>query len=338
MKKNKTEVTALNGKNNINSISYTDAANFLKNNDNFYILTHLNPDGDAMGSGFALCNVLRSMGKMANVLCSDPLPKRYEYLYEGYEPMKFTPRTIVSVDLADTKLFGKELAAYTEYVDLAIDHHESNTGYAARTVLNGSASAACEVLYEIITAGELPLDRKTAIALYTGLATDTGCFRFENTTARAHNITAELMKFNIPYAKLNRELFEIKSKARLKVEQYVVNSIETYLDDKCAMIAITQETVEETGLKWEEFEGLASVPMQIEGIEVGVTIKEKEPGKYKVSMRSTEAANVSEICGKLGGGGHARAAGCTVEGDLRQVKMRVLSAVAAALGFDLWLS
>ena len=101
----------MNGKNNINSISYTDAANFLKNNDNFYILTHLNPDGDAMGSGFALCNVLRSMGKMANVLCSDPLPKRYEYLYEGYEPMKFTPKTIVSVDLADTKLFGKELAA-----------------------------------------------------------------------------------------------------------------------------------------------------------------------------------------------------------------------------------
>lgn len=328
----------LNGKNAVGSINCRETADFLAQHDNYYILTHINPDGDAMGSGFGLCSVLRSIGKKANVLCSDPFPKRYEYLFKDYSPMKFTPETIVSVDLADTKLFGKELTAYEEYVDLAIDHHISNTGYAKRTMLNAGASAACEVLYEVFAAGDFPIDRQTAICLYTGIATDTGCFRFENTTPRAHMIVSELMKFNIPYAKINRELFEIKSKARLMVEQHVINTMETYLDDKCAVIAVTADTIESTGLAKEEFEGLASIPMQVEGVEVGVTIKEKEPGKYKISMRSAEKVNVSEICAKLGGGGHIRAAGCTLEGDLAQVKMKILSVIAPALGFDLWLS
>lgn len=322
----------------INSISYMEAASFLAKNDNFYILTHINPDGDAMGSGFGLCKVLRAMGKKANVLCSDPFPKRYDFLYGDYEPQKFSPQTIISVDLADTTLFGKELAVYSEYVDLAIDHHISNTGYASKTCLNGSAAAACEVLYQICIEGSFPIDKDSAMCFYTGIATDTGCFKFENTTKAAHNIAAELMGYGIPYAKINRQLFDIKSKARLKVEQLVLNSLETYLDDKCAVIAVTSEMVEQTGLSKEEFEGLASLPMQIEGVEVGVTIKEKEPGKYKVSMRSAEKVNVSELCGKLGGGGHIRAAGCTVEGDLSQVKMKLLSVIAPAMGFDLWIS
>lgn len=325
-------------KKRVESISCLEAANFLNKHDNFYILTHMNPDGDAMGSGFGLCSVLRSMGKKANVLCSDPFPKRYDYLYKDYAPMKFTPAAIVSVDLADTGLFGKELAAYEEYVDLAIDHHTSNSGYAAKTLLNSRAAAACEVLYEVFTQGNFPIDKHTAVCLYTGLATDTGCFRFENTTPRAHVIAAELMGMGIPFAKINRRLFDIKSRERIMAEQMVINGLETYLDDKCAVIALTLDIIEESGISREEFEGMASIPMQIEGVEVGITIKEKERGRYKVSMRSTDKADVSAICAKLGGGGHIRAAGCTVEGELSQVKMKVLSAVAPELGFDLWLS
>lgn len=317
---------------------YREAAEFLKSHDNFYILIHVAPDGDAMGSGFGLCHVLREMGKKANVLCSDPFPKRYDYLYGWYAPQKFTPQTVVSVDMADTKLFGKELSAYEEYVDMAIDHHVSNTGYAKQTVLDGEASAACQVLYEIFKEGDMALDDISALCLYTGLATDTGCFKFENTTPRCHVIVSELMNFDIAYAKVNRRLFDIKSKARLTLEHQVLGNVETYLDDKCAIIAVTKEMIEETGLSKEEFEGLASLPMQIEGVVVGVTIKERDTGKFKISMRCTEEADVSKICGKLGGGGHIRAAGCTVEGTLEQAKMKALSAIAPELGFDLWLS
>lgn len=190
----------------------------------------------------------------------------------------------------------------------------------------------------MFTEGKFPIGLQTAECLYTGISTDTGCFRFENTTPRCHEIVAKLMGYGIPYAKINRELFEIKSRARLTVEQHVINSMEMYLDDKCAVIAVTSDMIAETGLAPEEFEGLASIPMQVEGVEVGVTIKEKEPGKFKVSMRSAESVNVSELCAKLGGGGHIRAAGCTVEGNLSQVKLKILSVIAPALGFDLWLS
>lgn len=328
----------MNSDKKVESITVLEAANFLLKNDNFYILTHVNPDGDAMGSGFGLCRALRAVGKKANVLCSDPFPKRYSYLYNGYEPQKFVPQTIVSVDLADTNLFGKALSVYADFVDLAIDHHISNTGYAAKTLLNGKAAAACEVLFEVFTEGKFPIGLQTAECLYTGISTDTGCFRFENTTPRCHEIVAKLMGYGIPYARINRELFEIKSRARLTVEQHVINSMEMYLDDKCAVIAVTSDMIAETGLAPEEFEGLASIPMQVEGVEVGVTIKEKEPGKFKVSMRSAESVNVSELCAKLGGGGHIRAAGCTVEGNLSQVKLKILSVIAPALGFDLWLS
>ena len=155
----------MNSDKKVESITVLEAANFLLKNDNFYILTHVNPDGDAMGSGFGLCRALRAVGKKANVLCSDPFPKRYSYLYNGYEPQKFVPQTIVSVDLADTNLFGKALSVYADFVDLAIDHHISNTGYAAKTLLNGKAAAACEVLFEVFTDCKFPIFLHTAECL-----------------------------------------------------------------------------------------------------------------------------------------------------------------------------
>ena len=227
----------MNGK--AQNISIADAAGFLKANDNYYILTHLSPDGDAMGSGFGLCFALRAMGKKANVLCSDPFPKRYEFLYGDYAPIKFTPQTIVTVDLADTTLFGRELQVYGDYVDLAIDHHISNTRYASKLLLDGNAAAACEVIYQVLKEGGMPIDKHIASCLYTGIATYSGCFKFENTTPNTHIIAAELMKYGFNFARINRKLFDIKSKARFMVEQYVINNLETYLDNKCAMIAVT---------------------------------------------------------------------------------------------------
>ncbi|MCC8043641.1 MAG: bifunctional oligoribonuclease/PAP phosphatase NrnA [Oscillospiraceae bacterium] len=322
------------------SISFEETADFLRKKDNYYILCHVSPDGDAVGSGYGLCRLLRNMGKKANVLCSDPIPEKYGYITDWYEHEKFTPKTIVTVDLADINLFGKELSVYSEYVELAIDHHISNTEYAKKTLVNPKASSACEVIYDMASSQGFQLDDVFAACIYTGIATDTGCFRFENTTKRAHIITAQLMEYNLPYGTINHELFEIKSAARIAVEQYAFSNIKTYLDDKCAMIIVSLDTIKKTGLEPEEFEGLAAIPMQLKGVKVGITVKEKEPGKFKVSMRSSADSDidVSAICAKLGGGGHIRAAGCTVEGNPEQVKLKLLSAVAPEMGFDLWLS
>lgn len=322
------------------SVSFRETADFLRSSDNFYILCHVSPDGDAAGSGFGLCRVLRNFGKRANVLCSDAFPNRYSYMTDWYTADKFSPKTIISVDLADTNLFGKELLVYADYVDLCIDHHISNTGYAAKTLLDPNASSACEVIYDMCVSQGFEIDNMAATCFYTGIATDTGCFRYENTTRRAHIITAELIDYGVDFATINHRLFDVKSRARIAVEQYAMSSVKTFLDDKCAIIIVTAETAAKAGLAPEDLEGIASLPLQLEGVLVGVTVKEKEKGKFKVSMRSTadSGVDVSAVCAKLGGGGHIRAAGCTVEGTPEQVKLQLLSAIAPAMGFDLWLS
>ncbi len=319
-------------------IDYKAAADFLRSHDNYYILIHQSPDGDAVGSGFALCSALRDLGKKANVMCSDPLPGKYSYITDKYEPQRFNHSTTVSIDLADTKLLGKTLSGYSDYIELAIDHHKSNTGFAERLTVDPDASSACEVLYEILTEGEIPISELTATCIYTGMATDTGCFKYDCTTPRCHIIAAELMKeYSLPIGRINRVLFDIKSMERLKFEQKIISNMKVFLDGNCAVAAIMLADLARWGVSEQDTEGVAALPMQIEGVEVGITLKEKEENKFKVSMRSAEKVDVSEICMKFGGGGHTRAAGCMIEGDVDQVRMKVLAAIAPILGIDLWM-
>ena len=304
---------------------------------------HVRPDGDCAGSCMGLYNYVRE---------NFPEKEIDVYLEELPNTLKFMKNTdkirhevteektydlFIALDCGDMGRLGFSAVLFKKAaVRFCVDHHVSNQSFADQNYIMPDASSTSELIYDLLDYGKMSVE--TAECLYTGISTDTGCFRFENTTPRCHEIVAKLMGYGIPYAKINRELFEIKSRARLTVEQHVINSMEMYLDDKCAVIAVTSDMIAETGLAPEEFEGLASIPMQVEGVEVGVTIKEKEPGKFKVSMRSAESVNVSELCAKLGGGGHIRAAGCTVEGNLSQVKLKILSVIAPALGFDLWLS
>lgn len=310
-------------------ITYREAAEFLRNNDNYYILTHGTPDGDTIGSGFGLCGILRKMGKKANVYCSDPLPRRYDFMYEGYEELTFEPKAIVAVDVADPKLLGQKLSVYKDKVDLCIDHHISNTGYAARTLVEPDAAAACQVIYRLLSEEKLTEpDTHIAQCLYTGMATDTGCFRFDSTSPETHIAAAELMRYDIEAGKINRRMFEQKSKARLAVEQYILGNIEYYFEDRCAVAAVTLEEMTATGLPADEFEGLASLTTLLETVEVGIIIRQKEEHKFKVSMRSSGDTDVSELCRRFGGGGHVKAAGCTFETTLEDAKKQVLEAVA----------
>lgn len=310
-------------------ITYREAAEFLRNNDNYYILTHGTPDGDTIGSGFGLCGILRKMGKKANVYCSDPLPRRYDFMYEGYEELPFEPKAIVAVDVADPKLLGQKLSVYKDKVDLCIDHHISNTGYAARTLVEPDAAAACQVIYRLLSEEKLTEpDTHIAQCLYTGMATDTGCFRFDSTSPETHIAAAELMRYDIEAGKINRRMFEQKSKARLAVEQYILGNIEYYFEDRCAVAAVTLEEMTATGLPADEFEGLASLTTLLETVEVGIIIRQKEEHKFKVSMRSSGDTDVSELCRRFGGGGHVKAAGCTFETTLEDAKKQVLEAVA----------
>lgn len=313
-------------------IQYNRAIEILNNCDNVYVLSHQSPDGDTLGSAFALVNVLRSMGKKANALCSEQFPHRYSFLYDGYFKQEFEPECVIAVDIADTSLMGEHLEFLKDKVDLCIDHHISNVHYARETLVNPKASATCEVLFELFTRMGVEFDRQTATCLYTGIATDTGCFKYENTTPEAHIAASRLMAYGVDYAQINRRMFDVKSRGRLKVEQYVNSAMEYYFNDRCAVIAISEEILKHSGMESAEFEGLASLTLQMEGVEVGVVIKEREPGAYKISMRSANKVDVSALCQKLGGGGHIKAAGCLVKGTLDEVKKAIFSVLEPVLG------
>ncbi len=293
-----------------------------------FILTHKSPDGDTFGCGFALCRVLRKMGKRANVLCSDGFPERYSFLYEGYEEDKSLtePKFIIAVDIADTTLMGKNLIEYQREgaVDLCIDHHISNKGYAKETYVDAKACAASLIMYELFEYMGIDIDLQTARCLYTGIATDTGCFKYENTTAKAHNIAALLIEKGVDFSFINRKMFDLKSMSRLMVERIATENIELHFDGRLSIIVITKQTIQQSGADESEFDGIAAIPISVEGVQMGITVRQKGEHTYKVSVRTTDAHDASQFCKQFGGGGHIRAAGCEVKGTLDEVKAQII--------------
>ncbi len=295
-----------------------------------HIIIHRSPDGDCIGAGFALLYALRRMGKKARVICSDEIPARYHFMLPLCETLEeFQPETIITADIADEQLFGDNMEHYKSKVNLAIDHHISNTGFAEETCLDGGAAAACQVMYEIFREMGIEITREMAVCLYTGIATDTGCFMYDNAGARTHQIVSELMSMHpdIPYGIINRNMFTVKSMGRLKLNCVLTEQLESHLEGKCTLVCVTKELMEKYGIEDADLDGVAGFPLQVEGAEVGILLKEREAGTFRISMRSADKVNVSEICASFGGGGHAKAAGCTVEGTAEEVKAVLLEAV-----------
>lgn len=321
--------------NNQNFIGLTEVANFLKSRDNFVILTHQNPDGDTLGSGFGLAMLLDRIGKRSLVICSDEIPKKYSY-FTSLAPQNGSisdDATIISVDVADTKLLGKLEKDYAQRIELCIDHHISNIGYAKATYLDGGASANCECIYDLAKEMNVEIDKSIALALYTGISTDTGCFRFSNTTSKTHRIGADLMELDIDTAEINRVMFETKSRIRIELERMALEAMEFFMDDKCAIIAVTRDMYEKTGCKDEDLEGITAIPRSIEGVLVGVTMREREEGGFKISVRTYPPVDASEICRRVGGGGHIRAAGCQIGSkySLEEAKKIMLGHIKAVM-------
>ena len=310
-----------------------EVCSFLKRCNNVNILTHKSPDGDTLGSGFALVNFLRSMGKKANVLNTEPFPERYSFLYEGYSPMDFKEECVIAVDVADLQLLGDNLQKYTQEgkIDLCIDHHISNTFYANQTFVDSEASAACEAMYMIMDEMKTDISNIIAKCLYTGIATDTGCFKYQNTTPRTHIIASELMKYDIDFARVNRLMFDLKSKGRIMVEQVVTRNMQFFCEDHCSMIVITTDLINSSGIESSEFEGLTSITLQIEGVQIGLLMKQRDEDTFKISVRTTDEIDACAFCTQFGGGGHVRAAGCEIKGTLDEVKSKLINAVKGVL-------
>ncbi len=315
----------------MNKIGVKECASLLKEFDNYLILSHRNPDGDTLGSAFALKRALALMGKNSMVRCVDEIHPKFSYLWQDLDNSDINFEKIIAVDVADNKLLGEEFQKlYGDRVWLCIDHHMSNREYAQNLLLEDRAAAAV-VIYEVICELGVNITPEIANCIYTGLATDTGCFMFSNTTPTVHRIAAEVMEKGADYTTINRLMFETKTLSYLKLEQMAVASIESHFNGKCAVMTITRKMFEESGSSSSECDGIASLPRKIEGVQVGVTIRERHDGTYKVSLRTVEPIDASKICGKLGGGGHNRAAGCEFECSLEEAKQTLLEIIEAEL-------
>lgn len=310
-------------------ISASAAASFLERSDKFVILTHASPDGDTLGSAYALADALCALNKRVFVVCPDKIPEKFGYLIKEYEA--FEPETVVAVDIADEKLLGSLYDRYSGRTALCIDHHGSNTKYAEMLYLEADAAAACECIYNVINELGTMITPYMASCLYTGIATDTGCFKFSNTTPRSHRYAAELIEKGADYGEINRVMFEVKSRGRIAMERKVLENIEFYYGGRCAVITVTRDMIKETGCPLGDLDGVTAMSRQIEGVQIGVTIKEKPDGKYKVSLRTFEPYNAADICAVFGGGGHIRAAGCEFSCDIESAKRQLLSAIGEVL-------
>lgn len=308
-------------------LTLKQTARYLKKHDNYIILTHASPDGDTLGSAYALYYGLNEIGKTACVLCPDVIPKKYDYFAGKTDHVKRENATVVAVDVADSKLLGSLEQEFGDIVDINIDHHISNMRFAKNLYLDADASATAEAIFELLNIMKVNINDVTAKALYTGIVTDTGCFKYSNVTAKTHIIASQLYDYNISAPDINKLMFDTKSRNLIELERMVLDTSEFHFCGKCMLLSVTADMQEKTGCSGTELEGIAVISRSVEGVEAGVTIKQTDDNEYKVSLRTYPPLDASRICKKLGGGGHKAAAGASVTGTLDEAKDKVLTAV-----------
>ncbi len=302
-------------------------AEILREWDNILVVSHASPDGDTLGSAAALLRLLRALGKRISFRCADEIPAKYAFLFEGLEFSADAASKIIAVDVADIRLLGGLKEEFEGKINLAIDHHGTHASFAETAYIEPKSGANAEIIFELFKLMNIPIDKQAADCLYAGITTDTGGFRYANTTPRSHRIAAELMESGADAAELNYELLIVKTRRQLEAEMEAMSGLEFFRGGEIALMTVSRELMDRLGLQNDDIDALSAKPRQIEGVLVGVTLKEKENGSFKVSVRTNKNANAAEICKKLGGGGHKGAAGAEIAAvGLEAAKRRILEA------------
>ena len=310
-------------------MTINETANWLQNHDHYLILTHRRPDGDTLGCGAALAGSFWDAGKTAFILKNPETTERYLPFVEKYwAPDGFEPDRIITVDTASAELFPINGERYTGRVSLSIDHHPSNTGYAALDCLAADRASCGEVVYDILLEMYGAVSPEAAAALYVALSTDTGCFSFANTTANTLRVASCLADAGAPIRDLNRDLFRKKARGRILIEGMVISGLEFYLDGAVAVSSITNDMMLKAGATENDMDDIAAIPGGIDGVLVGVTIREMSgPRDCKVSIRTAPSVDANAIAARFDGGGHAMASGFSTDQTIGETKRLLLAAL-----------
>lgn len=297
--------------------------------DQVLILTHVRPDGDTIGSAAALCCGLRALGKTAYLLPNPELTATYApYAAPYLAEADFAPAYVVSVDIAALSLLPENARPYQDRIALAIDHHPSQEFFARETCLEADSAACGEIVYDILRQ-LTPLTPEMALPLYVAISTDTGGFIYSNVTAATHRAAAELMDTGIDYRAVNKLFFQTKSRVRMQLEAAMLAEAKFCDNNRTAVLSVPQSLLEKFHATESDAEDLSALGPQIQGVDCAVTMRELGDGVWKFSLRTGERVNATEVCRLLGGGGHARAAGATLEGVTQaEAEEKMLNAIA----------
>lgn len=294
------------------------------------IFPHIQMDGDAMGSAAALCGVLRKEGKRADILIEDRIPENLKFLDKGYCVQNsdiVEPDVCIAVDCSDLLRMGKRLDIFkTGKKTAMIDHHTTAEAFADLSYIDIDVSASGEIAMKLIKAMGLVIDMVTAEELFTAIATDTGRFMYSNATGATHLAVAELYETGMDHNKVAIEIYQRRRVEKVKLMNAIMSTMELFGEGKGIIAVMTKQLLNETGAYPDETEGMVEELRNIDGVEIAAFIKEENDG-VKVTMRSKTLADVSRIAAQFGGGGHKKAAGCTVKGDIVDVKSLIMQAV-----------
>ena len=305
-----------------------EAAQWLADRDRFVILTHRRPDGDTIGSAAFLCRGLQQMGKTAHVLYNPEVTEKYKALLEGLTVTDVPENAaLVAVDVAAIQMLPDSFQHLADRIGLRIDHHASSTSFAETELVDGGYASCGELVYDVLMARFVDLDVPMANALYTAVSTDTGCFRYANTTSHSFAVAAACAWVSPDIFKINQNLFDTNSLGRLRLQGWLVENAEFLNNGKAVICALPRAVEQQLGLTEDDMENVSGFPRSIEGVRIAATLREEPDGKIKVSVRAVPGYDAAEICAVFGGGGHKGAAGATLNMTMEQA----VEAIKAAM-------
>ena len=308
----------------------------IKKAETILVLAHENPDGDAIGSCLAMKSALKQLGKNADVIIRE-FPRVFDFL-PGREDVKTDSDIkeydlVISLDCADFKrLVGNEYFEKAKQT-IVIDHHGSNKMYGDINFVNPVAPACCQILIGMFQYFGLDIDKELGTCILTGIITDTGGFRHSGITPETFEFTAELLQKGINVSNIYKRVLQTKTKANFELMKRVMDRMEFFEDGKVSFTYITNKDLDDVNALPGDHEGLVEIGRDVEGVEVSIFVRQREDNEnaFKISMRSNDYVNVSDVCLMFGGGGHEKAAGASILGDLDSVKQKVLNEVKKIL-------
>ena len=308
----------------MSGLTRSEAARWLQSHDNYLILTHKRPDGDTIGSSAVLCLGLRQLGKTAHVLRNMEVTEKYLHLHQGLT--KDCPEngdTLITVDVATPNLLPEAYSHLAKFVRLRIDHHGSDMPFAPLELVDPSAGACGEIIYDVLTQMGATLDKPMAEALYTAVSTDTGCFRYANTTAHTFRTAAACAEAGGDLQRINQSIFDTNSFGKLRLQGWMTENIRFRKDGQVAVCALPAQVERDLGLTEDNMENISGFPRSIEGVKIAATLREANDGRIKISVRALPGYDAAAVCAKFGGGGHKGAAGAAIKAELEEAATMV---------------